>query len=188
MAKTLISSTSTWLPALEFLKRADPRTIADVVGDEGVRPYKDDEGNVNKTLLAADENLIAALRSASGQFEGAVFAGARYSKEDLDTIAASDCNARAYMYDIISRICRFKAVERRLEMDPNAQVPAWYKEAKDALEDLRNGKNIFGFAEQADAGLPTTEFMTPDEFAELNLTTSVAKRWFGTRGRDIQRP
>lgn len=188
MAKTLISSTTSWLPATQFIKRNDARTIADVVGDDGIRPYQNSDGTINTTSLAADTNLLAALASASGQFEGAVYTGARYSKDDLTQILTTTCNAQAFMFDIISRIARFKVIDRRVDMDPEAKIPEWYKETKELLQALRDGQNIFGFQEHADAGLPKARYMSEDDWQSVQTTVTQAKDFFGRRNKDFRRP
>ena len=185
---TMISSTTSWLPASEFVKRSDPRTIADVVGDAGLRPYQNADGTIDLSALALDVNLLAALASASGQFEGAVYTGGRYTKDDLTKLFTTTCNAQAFMFDLIARIARFKVIDRRMGEDPEFRVSEWYKETKELLAQLRNGDNIFGFQEHADAGHPKAKFMSEQNWQDVQTTSTQAKAYFGKRNKDFRRP
>lgn len=185
---TLISSTTPWITVAEFVKRADPRTIADIVGDSNKRLYTKPDGTIDLTLLAADVNLLAALASASGQFEADVFVGARYSPDDLTKIFTTTCNAQAFMWQIIANIAKCHVEERRMGMDPNWTMPDWYKETKEILLRIREGDAIFGFQEHADAGLPKSQFMTPEQWNDVNTTVTQARAMFGRRNKDFRRP
>src|SRR6516162_2575782 len=156
---TLISSPTPWITAAEFVKRADPRTISDFISDNNLRQYQNTEGTIDTAALSADPNFQAILASASGQFESAVFVGDRYTPDDLTQLLNTTCNAQAYMFQIIARIARMDAMDRRLAEDPNMPVPPWYKQTLDELERLRTGANIFGFQEVGDAGLVQNQFM-----------------------------
>ena len=185
---TLISSTTPWITAAEFIKRADPRTIADIVGDANLRPYQNPNGTIDTAALGADVNLLAALASASGQFEADVFTGARYSPDDLTKIMTTTCNAQAFMWQIITNIAKAHVEERRMGMDPNWTVPDWYKETKELLMRIRQGDAIFGFQEHADASHPKAEFMNEQNWLDVSTTVTQARPMFGRRNKDLRRP
>jgi hypothetical protein len=185
---TLISSTTAWITPAEFFKRADPRTIADIVGDANLRPYQNNDQTINLTLLAADANLLAALAAASGQFEADVFVGQRYTPDDLTLIFNTACNAQAFMWTIIANIARMHVLERRLANDPEFPIPAWYKDTKEMLQRIREGDAIFGFLEHAEAGLPKAQFMQEQDWDRVETTVTQMRKMFGRRNKDFRRP
>lgn len=78
MPKTVISSGVSFLPVTEFLKFVDKRTVAQLCSDTGV--------DVLVANLPTDPNLSAALLSASGMLEFAIFKGNRYSVADINAL------------------------------------------------------------------------------------------------------
>ena len=81
MSLTPATSATSYCPAAEFLKRVDQRTIQQLCGDAGV--------DVPLNLLQSNANLLAALLTASGMVESAIFAGKRYQVADLQALSGT---------------------------------------------------------------------------------------------------
>jgi hypothetical protein len=189
---TNVSGITSWLPALEFLKRADPRTVSDLCSDLGIRNYTNPDGQtINNTLLAADANLAAALSEASGEFESYVFRGERYTLADIQLLTTpqgtppTTTNVQAFIYGLITRIVKMRVIDRRIGMDPEAKVPEWYKSTQETLNRIAHGDLIFGLLEVQEAGLPEAEFMTEHDIRKVKMTSTVARPLFGRRAKDM---
>ena len=76
MAKTVITSATSFISASEALKRLDWRTLADLCADTGTRIS-------SAADLQTDVNFLALLADASGMIEQACYAGGRYVREDI---------------------------------------------------------------------------------------------------------
>ena len=179
--QTPLSSTTSYLPVAEFLKRYDVRTIADLVSDTGAA--------VDVTTLSSNANLAAALLDASGDLEAAAMHGAMYTPADLAAIAAATqvvnnvtvdrtTASQGRLFRIVARLALGYLYERRPALgDP----PATVGEALKELEQLRSGEMIFGTVETAAAMIQHHEVERPDQVEARNGTTYQAARFFGRR-------
>ena len=115
---TIVSNPTSYLPALEALKRVDPRTLADLCNDMGSRIGADANGNVDNTVLMADPNFNALLLSVSGEVESACMVGGRYMPQDLAAICGGSVTvSQAFLYDLMADLLKWKAYKRRLDPD-----------------------------------------------------------------------
>lgn len=123
-------SATTLLPAAEFLKRADQRTVAKLCSDT-------DEA-VEAGALAADPNLAAALLAASGDVEAALVSTGRYTAAQLQALTGT---ALAALYDLIAPFAVVKLYDRRPDRKPPDFGPGLVKAQWD-LERYRWGDRV----------------------------------------------
>lgn len=170
---TLASSTSLLCPASEFLKRVDRKAVAKLASDEtDGTPVAD--GN-----LETDENIIAALRDASGLVESAAMNAARYKKDDLELIVATECNSQGILFRMVSDLAWTFLFERR--PNTNIQPPASMNRSMEWLNLLSQGKRIFAFTETQDATtLERVESETSD-ILDRNGSVVQAMAYYGKR-------
>lgn len=177
MPKTVQSSDELLCPVAEFLRRVSRATVAQLAADE------DEAGDVVPVAFAAlpaNENVLAALKDASGLLESAAFVGERYSPDDLEALAAADgTNAQALLFRIITDFAWVLLWERR--PNKNVEPPPSLDRSQAFLEQLSQGRRIFGFQEAAEAGRIGHEVVTREEVEERNGVTYQARRWLGTR-------
>lgn len=178
MAKTLISSTTLFLPVAEFINRCDTRTVAQLASDNNTP--------VATASLASNDNVLAAIKDACGLLESAAYCGDKYQNEDLELIAATDCHARNLMYRIITGMAEMLLLERRpdLRKEPTQGM----LRATQWLEELWNGKKIFPFQEVADAGHLDHEVENAADVVARKLPSYTARLLFGTRNNRAYDP
>jgi hypothetical protein len=173
MTKTISSSTTRYLPVAQFLRRVDQTIVAQLCSDDPDNPVEVGD-------LASDDNLAAAIMDAEGEVEAAALLGERYTKEDLQALAASTtAAATGKLWRLISDIAWVLLWERR--PNKNLPPPPSLERSNAWLEQLALGKRIFGFAEAADAGLMDIQTETATDVQERNGSTFIADRLFGRR-------
>jgi hypothetical protein len=174
MAKTPNSSSTTYCSPAEFLKRYDSRTVGDLVADDGAR--------VSASALLTDDNLAAALLTASGYVETACFTGNKYAAADLGALTGA---GRAFLYQLVSDLVMGLLLERRPKSgDEKIEPPAAYERAWKTLDRLRLGELVFGLVETGDAGVPAVSDLSVSDLDTLSLASRQAGRLFGQRGID----
>ncbi len=168
-----------------FLEKFDYRTVGDYLSDTDQR--------LTPIEITNSTVLLHLLLEASGYVESLAQKGTRYSHDDLFLIANLDpiggqpkspTNATAQMmYGIVAGIAMFYLWERRplrLSEHKMSRRSEW---ALMMTEALGNGDAIFGLLEVAEAGLPTPQFMTPQQIRYRNFTSNQAQRYFGDRAQ-----
>lgn len=168
MAKTVITSATTYCPVSEFLKRVDARVVGDLVSDSGER--------VASGSLASDANLAAILLDASGMVEAACLVSGRYTPTDLASLTGASLR---FLYRLVSDLTLGMLVQRR--PDRKYPIPPQYELAMKWLDRLESGERIFGFQEQMDAGVVDHTVETADIVNDRQMTTTHAQRFFSTR-------
>lgn len=178
MAKTFSGNSTTYCPALEFIKRYDARVLADLCGDQGARIGADADGNVSNATLAADTNLATALLDASGDFEEYLLAGHRYEIVDIAALPVGSPGLNK-VYRIVSDLAYNYLVDRRPDKEwPESRT---WKRTKLDLEGLASGERIFAFTETQDAGTMEFEVVTPAEITTRNGVVVQMENLFGRR-------
>jgi hypothetical protein len=171
MAQTPASSTTLYCPVADFLNRCDVRTVQQLAADDDIP--------VATGSLATNGKVLAAIGDACGYIESAAFIGGKYSKEDLEALAGTDCHARSLLYRLVADLAQIFMMERRPDL--NLQPTIGMKRTMEFTEQLWEGKRIFPFAEAAAAGRLDSEIETEDHVEERALATYTARRFFGTR-------
>lgn len=170
MAKTPLSSSSSYATPTQLLNAYDARQVGDLVGDVNTRVSAND--------LLTDNNLQAALDWASGQVEAACLRGARYTPDDLNALTGM---SQAMLVGLVCDLAFWRLTVRR---NPSAQPTEAYRAAMELLDRLGLGERIFGLEETAAAGLPESTFVTQQDIDLLRSTTTLSRRYFGRRAKE----
>lgn len=170
------SSTTSYCPVNEFLKRVDQRTVGDWASDTGNR--------IVPTSLPTDLNVIAALMSASGMLESACLKGERYQPTDINLLvnAAPPTAATAYVFEVITRLAEGLLWRRRPDLSPYPPLFDW---AMNQLEQLEFGGKILAFVEVQDAGIPGRHVDILADVETRGLVVTQARRFIGRRGFEL---
>lgn len=166
----LNSSTTLYLPVAEFLLRVDQGSVAQLATNNASNPVY---------VLSTDLNVLAAIKDACGVFESATLRGEMYELTDLHTLASTDCMARSLMYRIVADIAWALLWERR--PNKNSPPPPSLQRSMAFLDELEQGKKIFGFTETEDAGHQKMDIETPEEVRLRNGAVVQSSRYWGTR-------
>ena len=145
----ILDTTSTpYMSELEFLQRADVRTVAQLCSDTGEMI-----GSPSPTpeALVGNQNLLAALLDGCGELEACCLTGSRYIQTDLAQIAAATgTGAQAKMFRVLTRLTMVFLYERRMDKTPDKTLMEQSEKDKQAL---RDGEEIFGDITHEQAGL-----------------------------------
>ena len=133
---------ATYVSVADWRQRYDEREIAQLVSDDGSAV---DLGDLDTNEVALD-----ILQDAEGEVLAAIKTGGRYSDDDL---AGLDDAGTAYLKRLICELATTFLNERRFDYDPD-KYAAREKRIRERLDDLRNGKNVFGLTAEIEAGKP----------------------------------
>lgn len=164
------SSSTPYITVNDFLARNDFRDVGQLVNDDNTQS--------TPSQLQTNPNLAVALAEASGELESACLSSQKYAVADLQNLNGMSLE---YMKSILSAIVIYRLYQRRHGPQPSDFVVNSYMKAMDALNQLRSGVAIFSFSEVEAAGNPITQFMTPADWAGLNLLSWRWPRSFGIR-------
>lgn len=139
----------------DCLKRYDQRVIGNLASDTGVA--------VTPTNLLTDPNLQAALDDAAGEIDMAILVAERYQPSDL---AALTGTAQAILFRLNCDLAYIFLVRRR---GTDVSTLPQYNETQKTLQLLRDGERVFNIQSAQDAGLPTSEFPSAQQYTDLNL-------------------
>lgn len=181
MSTNLTSATSYLTPTLFVTEFYDARQCADLLSIDGTRVGAGGTAaapTVDTAVVAADPKVQRALNVASGEVEKACLVGNRYSPTDL---AGLEGMAQASLQGLVADLAFWQLLKWRY---PAMQETDTFKAAQETLQQLRDGSRIFGIQENADAGLPATTFVTQQSIDTLNLNSTIARRFFGSRGKE----
>lgn len=182
MTMTPSGSLTPYCNAAECLTFVDWRLVGDLCSDDDTRvPLADLKGTA-PTYGDADVNLYAALLAASGELEASCLVGRRYAPSDLSALTGASAQ---YLKKIVAYLALGGLRHRRGIFDDSEHPQV--KEAREAVQKLEDGNDIFSFAETAQAGLPKSVFRNFDDDRRLNLMSSIARRVFGTRSNQYPR-
>lgn len=189
MAKTVISTTTSYADPTDLTAYRDWRQLADLLPDN-------DTPLANSAAVEAHAFTIRALRTASAMIESAVFRGGRYTREDIRALLAPINEgagpvvsvAAEYLKQLVCDLAFWVIVKRRKpDIDPAALTGV--PEALGALEALRLGEAIFPFTETTEAFAtdiaPFDPNVTKDTYV-LEPVSRTSYRLFGVRARDLR--
>jgi len=141
----------------DMLARYDARSLGDLCSDNG-EP-------VTAAQLAANSKMTTALADATGQMLAACLRGGRYTAADLAGLTDESLSYR-------NRICCVLAFWNLWDRKPytsDEARKAAKEEAKEMLEMLRTGEQIFDVAATIAASIPDVDTVTNVEIATWNL-------------------
>lgn len=153
----------------DLVKRYDARTLGDLCSDTGVR--------VSEVALPTNPKILAALDDASGEIDAALMQAKRYTTADLASLTG---NSLAYLKRLTCTIAFAGLWNRRPSVDDMDRDEA-LKQARQALDRLRRGENVFDLEDQKSAGLPEVKEPSVSSIDRLNLTVDRARRGYYPR-------
>lgn len=181
MALTPNSGLTSWLTPQVFFQFCDWRPIAQLVKDDNI---SSDYVSLTTPGNPAYALLLELLQAACGRFEAALLRGNRYQAADLAGLPQGS-NAAAFRDELLSRIAQYTIFKRRPSLLPNYKDIA--AEVQKTLDDLASGEAIFPFIETQNAGVLVSERDSFGDVEERHLTSTLARRVFGTRGNQLWR-
>jgi hypothetical protein len=123
-------------PIGEMLKRYDQNLINQLVVDPPNAPYAQ---SGLAASLATDQNLTAALDTASGWVQGELTAYGRYTGTFLQTLAAAaDSPPQALLFDLVATLAMRNLGRRRPQLIPD-QMKVEFARALAQVEALKLG-------------------------------------------------
>ena len=126
-----------------FLKYYNWQFIGELCSDDGTR--------VTEENLATDDNLTAALTSASGIILSAANQGNRYAESDLTSLTG---NSLGLLERLTADLAvYFLVVRRGNNVDDYPQTI----EARKTLDQIKSGERVFGVAANVSAGVAQNE-------------------------------
>lgn len=125
--------------------------------------------------LAGSAKMVAALATASGKVESAVYVSANYSPAELVTLSG---NALALLVDLTCGLAMGQLLRRRPGRATDDNLKAIIEEAKETLEEIRRGTKLFTLEAHAEKGLPTIGGPTALDYQRLNLITSRTRNFY----------
>lgn len=166
MPLTPNTNATSYLTVTQFLSRADPRVVGDLVSQDGNR--------VPPAALLTNQVLLSSLSDVSGELESIACRAARYNPADLVAMLTNGGVGAALILRVLTDMCMFSLWKPRM-----GPFPEEHKSGMRALDALGNGERIFPFAEAQQAGL-----IGSARIDEWNLLAHRAKRFFGfSQGR-----
>lgn len=171
---TPIGGTEPYATVADVITQCDVRTLGDFLSDTGTRLAQQE--------VEDSEFLIDALGQASGDLEAACMAGGRYTLADLQALTG---NSRRILANVVVGLTLEQVFDRRPDRKPPGLGLRKVEKAHTRLESLRKGEWIFALKEQADAGRQSHRRETSYDVESRNLSTFIARRFFGRRGNRI---
>src|SRR5262245_50972481 len=168
---TVVTSSSAYATAQDLINAHDAGQIGNWATDTKVA--------LTPTQILSDPIVAAALLRASGEVEQACFVGERYTPTDLAALTGASAAA---LKGMVCDLAFYHIGKRRV---PEPEKIAGYKEAKQMLQDLRDGKLIFGFQDAADAARVSSIDMRSASTGNERRPTGGASRLFGQRMDDF---
>jgi hypothetical protein len=157
----------------------DARQIGDALSDLGVR--------VQANQIPTDPNVLELLSWASAQVESACFVADRYSAADLVAVQNSAQVGASLLRGLVADLAWWKLKQRRAAATGiKAEASEGDLLAFKMLDDLREGRAIFGLQEKGDAGLVDTNYVDIGQLQLNNFTTEQAGRFFGQRADEAR--
>jgi hypothetical protein len=142
--------------------RYDTRIIAQLVMDSNIPAGDDFNVSLMQGALANNTALLDTLYDASGIINSYVTRGQYYSVANLQALTDVD---QQFLVRITCSLAYGMLLMRRGSI-PQKELPVEYLEAKQTLEDLAEGKQVFNYLPAQEAGVMTA--------ANANLPTAVS--------------
>ncbi len=173
MAQLPDTSQTAYATAAQMLTFYDYNLLGQLASDTGVP--------VTAAALLADPNLAAALSAAAGDIEAACLVAGRYRPEDLNALVTNGGVAATKLAKLNADLA-FASMRERRGYRTEEDFPQ-VKRAFDLLDRLRLGERIWSMLDSEQAGVGSRQDMGASVLRQEPLATSVAKRYFGMRGR-----
>lgn len=167
-----------------FVIKCDNRTAGQLLSDVGVP--------LTQPQIAASPTLLDLLAEASGLVEAACTEGGAYvinplavpPINDLLLIQTAGGNSAALLAGIVCRLALWLMWERRPSFRQDVKLPAQAQWALDLLEQIHQGKRIFGILEHQQAGVLGITVDSPRVIEARRGPVQIARRFFGRRSQE----
>lgn len=178
---------SAYATRAQLIERYDARLLGDLVGDAGTRVSSGD--------LLTNDNLQRALDDASGAIDAAMRSGDRYTVDNLralidDNTTSADAKYGSAMH-LVRVTCDIAIMylsDRRLfGGGDNPTLQRVIERAKQYIEDLRSGRDIFDIGNSAEVGKVQVSGPTTAQLDNLNLVTRNTLRYYPNRPMPFNR-
>jgi hypothetical protein len=176
MAKTSLSTGSAYCSPAAFTEIVDWRQAADYVVDS------DDDPRPTKDELEASPVLARALLAASGEIEASCLPRGQYTPADLAALTGA---AQSHLETLVGILAFWWLIRRRYPASDANTIPASVVDAREQLERLRVGEQVFGTVENTDAG-KGMQVLTMRQSTDFNSTVNQARRYFGYRPNHLR--
>jgi hypothetical protein len=179
----------------DFTRRFDFRTANQLLSDNNAPLYPLVDPDTARLLVEADPTLNTFLQEASGMVEAACTRAGIYQidpqaippRNDLADLLA-DTNSAQFLRGLVCGIAMWLLWERRPQRIKEMELPARAATAIAQLDDLADGKKVFGWREnQLEANTAIT-IDQPEDVIRRNGTTWQARRLYGRRANQSRRP
>lgn len=134
-----------------------------------------DGSSPRPSTLAGNTVAQAMLDQASGMVNAAALMGQRYSVADLVGLTGVD---QAFLTMITVHLAYGLLLKR---IGKGESLPAEYGEAKDLLERLRTGEQVFDVVTAVDAGVNVSGYPSFGTYTTVNLLRDAASRAYPVR-------
>jgi len=158
----------------ELTKRYDWRIIGQFC--------QDDNAELSRADIESHENVAQALEDASGEIEAALRVGGQYNPTDL---AALTGNALAHLERITCTLAVAALIRRRISKREDENVQPILDEAREHLDALRKGQNVFAIDANIEAGYIKTESPTLSIIKAQNTLPERLGRHMPSRGQAL---
>ena len=148
MPQTPLTSTTPYATAADLAVYCDLDEVADMLRDKDApRPVTAALTNASTPLGGKLNRLLLA---ATGEIEGQVLVGKRFSPADLAALTGS---AKENLIRLTCNLCFWRLCQRRKPLTADPKKVPGAAQAEEMLVRLGKGELIFGTVESADAGL-----------------------------------
>lgn len=146
-----------YITVAEWVEGTDTRVLAQLSSDTDA-PITVDETNAR---------LLNAIERGSSDVQSSALRGGRYSSDDLDALkTADDWTMKGLVADLATRYL----YESRGGSAPE-DVQRRFRDADAALEDLRQGRQVFNDSDAIGAGVPEVAIMNAGQRARLHMVS-----------------
>jgi phage gp36-like protein len=160
----------------DLCKRRDVALVGDLATD-GREP-------VENSLVPNHPNVITALEDASGEVDVALTVGGQYTPSQLTSLTG---NSRSHLVRIVCDIAFNLLILRRSGEQHEDLAEKVSKQAREHLQALRRGENVFGLPEHQAASTINIETVSSVEIDQLNLLPSRMSPYFPNSAQRVSR-
>ncbi len=155
----------------DLVNRYDARTIGDLASDDGIP--------VAAGSFGTDPKISAALSSASGEINSAVQQAGHYTTAQLEELAGDDAE---FLKQLTCDLAMARLLMRRPGKYDRDSYQGLIESARDRLDLIRKGVNLFNIEVKKQAGQPSVDGPRAVDYNRLNLITSRARGYYPSVG------
>ena len=153
----------------DLIARKDLRSIGDLLTDNG--------NQVTAEFLATNVNLAAALLDASGDIDGALLIGNRFTTDQLEALTG---NSLGHLKRLCCELTMCHLESRRIRGGID-QIEKCMKVKEALLYPLQSGKDVFNIDVHLSAGVVNNDGPTTQFYDSNNLIRDRVRRYYPDR-------